>query len=220
LLSRAKTHGNIFTATGGVHLTANDIFKGIVLKQRKVEREKLAKEKTVRMRQEKVATNAMIIQAAKGGDVTKLTGADLTTLLTWYQQANVAKMKKEEKVAAWVDIVSSGREPPSDERWTEVDEAKLLEAQSDIVEMAHTALGHLEELKKKELVLAAMTMSNEEFDRLVAQRNQLFVNSAVAVGSGEVQPEVTVASTATAGDNASTDTSGDGGGVAEGDDGL
>ena len=38
----------------------------------------------------------MIIQAAKGGDVTKLTGA------------NVAKMKKDEKPAAWVVIVSSG----------------------------------------------------------------------------------------------------------------
>ena len=48
LLSQAKTHGNIFAATGGVHLTANDIFKGIVLKQRKVTREKLASEKTVR----------------------------------------------------------------------------------------------------------------------------------------------------------------------------
>ncbi len=67
LLSRAKTHGNIFTATGGVHLTANDIFKGIVLKQCKVEHEKLTKEKTVRMRQEKTAMNAMIIQAVKGG---------------------------------------------------------------------------------------------------------------------------------------------------------
>jgi hypothetical protein len=33
LLSQAKTHGSIFAATGGVHLTANDIFKGIVLKQ-------------------------------------------------------------------------------------------------------------------------------------------------------------------------------------------
>jgi hypothetical protein len=70
LLSWAKTHGNIFAATGGVHLTASNIFKGIVLKQRKVERKKLTEEKTVRMRQEKVATNAMIIQAAKGGDVT------------------------------------------------------------------------------------------------------------------------------------------------------
>ena len=39
----------------------------------------------------------MIIQAAKGGDVTKLTGA------------NVAKMKKDEKPAVWVVIVSRGR---------------------------------------------------------------------------------------------------------------
>jgi hypothetical protein len=174
LLSQAKSHGNIFAATGGVHLTSNDIFKGIVLKQRKVEREKLAKEKTVHMRQEKVETNAKNIQAAKEGDVTKLTGADLTVLLTWYQHANVSKMKKEEKLAAaWVDIVSSGRVPPSYKKWTEVDDGKMLEAQSDIVEMAHTALGHLEELKKKVMVLAAMTMSNNEFDQLISQRNQL-----------------------------------------------
>ena len=63
-------------------------------------------------RQEKVERNAMIIQAAKGGDVTKLTGANLTVLLTWYQHANVAKMKKDEKLAVWVVIVSSRRAPP------------------------------------------------------------------------------------------------------------
>jgi hypothetical protein len=34
--------------------------------------------------------------------------------------------------------------------------------------MAHTALGHMEELKKKELMLAARAMSQEEFDILVA----------------------------------------------------
>jgi hypothetical protein len=57
-------------------------------------------------------TNTMIIQEAKGGDVMKLTMADLTILLTWYQHANVAKMKKDEKLAVWVAIVSSGRAPP------------------------------------------------------------------------------------------------------------
>ena len=227
LLSQAKTHGSIFAATGGVHLTANDIFKGIVLKQRKVAREKLAREKTVRERQEKVESNAMIIQAAKGGDVTKLTRTNLTVLLTWYQHANVAKMKKDKKLAAWVVIVSSGRAPPPYERWTGVDDAKLLEAQSDIVEMAHTALGHLEELKKKELVLAAMTMSNEEFDQLVAQRNQLIVESAVASGDAHINsdapippPELIVNSTMTTSNNASTDTSGDRGGVVGDEDEL
>jgi hypothetical protein len=43
-----------------------------------------------------------------------------------------------------------------------------------------------EYLKKKELVLAAMTMSNEEFDQLVAQRNQLIVKSAVASGDAHI----------------------------------
>jgi hypothetical protein len=52
LLSQAKTHGSIFATTGGVHLTANDIFKCIVLKQRNVAREKLAREKTVCAHQE------------------------------------------------------------------------------------------------------------------------------------------------------------------------
>ncbi len=32
LLSQAKAHGSIFSATGGKHLTSNNIFKGIVLK--------------------------------------------------------------------------------------------------------------------------------------------------------------------------------------------
>ncbi len=149
LLSQAKRHGNIFATTGGVHLTANDIFKSIVLKQCKVQREKLAKEKIVRERQEKIETNAKIIQAAKGGDVTKLTSSDLTILLTWYQHPRAAGMKKDEKLAAWVAIVDSGREPPLFEQLTHTDNAKLLEVQSDIVEMAHTALGHLEELTKK-----------------------------------------------------------------------
>jgi len=68
-------------------------------------------QKTVCERQEKVEMNVMIIQAAKGGGVTKLTGAKLTVLLTWNQNANVDKMKKEEKPAVWVVIVSSGRVP-------------------------------------------------------------------------------------------------------------
>ena len=157
--------------------------------------------------------------------MTKLTLADLGVLLTWYQRANVTKMKKPERLAAWVAIVSSERAPPAYERWTEADEANLLEAQSDVVEMAHTALGHLEELKKKELVLAAMTMSNEEFNRLVAQRNQLIVESPVSESAvSENTPSYALIpppdSTATNGDTASIDASGDGGGVVGGDDGL
>jgi hypothetical protein len=136
-------------------------------------------------------------------------------------------MKKDKRLAAWVVIVSSGRATPRYERWTGIDDAKLLEVQSDIVEMAHTALGHLEELKMKESVLAAMTMNIEEFDQLVAQRNQLIVESAVASGDDHINsdapippPELIVNSTATTGNKASTDTSMDGRGSLGGEDGL
>ena len=54
----------------------------------------------------------------------------------------------------------------------------MLEAQSDIVDMAHTALGQLEALKKKELTLAAMMMSEDEFDKLAADRKKLIVESS------------------------------------------
>ncbi len=66
LLSQAKAHGNIFAATGGIHLTANDIFKSIALKQRKLTREKLEREKTLRKCQERNQVAAMEILRRRG----------------------------------------------------------------------------------------------------------------------------------------------------------
>jgi hypothetical protein len=73
---------SIFAATGGVHLTLNDIFIGIVLKQRKILREKLAKEKTLRQRQERTELNTLAILEAAGGNATKIKAIDLTILLS------------------------------------------------------------------------------------------------------------------------------------------
>ena len=42
-------------------------------------------------------------------------------------------MKKEEKLSGWVVIVNRGKAPPLFEKWTDADNLKLLEAQSDIV---------------------------------------------------------------------------------------
>jgi hypothetical protein len=82
------------------------------------------------------------------------------------------------KLIAWLASVDRGTAMPSFEKFTNANNIKLLEAQSDVVEMAHMALGHLEALKKKELVLAALTMTQEEFDNLAADRNQLIVESS------------------------------------------
>ena len=118
----------------------------------------------------------------KGSDHTKLTSSELTILLTWHQHAKVATMKKEDKLAGWVAIAISGKLPSSFKRWSDTNNVKLLEAQSDVVKMAHTALGHLEALKKKELILAAMTMTQEEFATLDVARNDLIVELSIASG--------------------------------------
>ncbi len=94
LLSQAKAHRNIFAETSGIHLTANDIFRGIVLKQRKLLYKKIKKEQMVCEHQERIETNMLHIQAMKSGDHTKLTSSNLTILLTWHQHAKVATMKR------------------------------------------------------------------------------------------------------------------------------
>ncbi len=177
LLSKAKKHGQIFAAMGGDHLTSNDMFKSIELKQRKILREKLSKEKTLRQRQERTESNAWAILEKTANDPTKFTASNLTILLTWHQQPKVASMKKDAKLNAWLRIVKQNEVPPPFEKWTNANDLKLEEAKPDIVEMEHTHLGHMEALKKKELVLAARAMSQEEFDQLVANRQSLIVNS-------------------------------------------
>jgi hypothetical protein len=66
LLSQAKTHGSIFAATGSVHLMANDIFQGIVLKQCKILCEKLRKEKMLHQCQEKIQDVTLDILQRRG----------------------------------------------------------------------------------------------------------------------------------------------------------
>ena len=189
LLSQAKSHGNIYAATGGDHLTSNDMFKSIALKQRRVMREKLIKDKKVRERLERTELIALDIVKRRGGDPSKLTAGDLTALLTWHRVPKVGELNKEQKLAKWGRIMNSLKPPPSYEKWTHEDEVKLEEAQSDVVEMAHTALGHMVALKKKELLLAAREMSQEEFDQLVAARRseatELGRIGGGGVGAGE-----------------------------------
>ena len=47
-----------------------------------------------------------------------------------------------------MEIKRRGKAPPAFDKWTHHEEEQLMEAQSNIVEMAHTALGHLQALEK------------------------------------------------------------------------
>ena len=121
-------------------MTSNDMFKAIELKRRKLLRERLAKEKTLRQRQERTESNARAILDRTANDPTKLTASDLAVLLTWHQQPKVASMKKDAKLNVWLRIVEQNNVPPPFKIWTVADDLQLEEAQSDIVEMEHTHL--------------------------------------------------------------------------------
>ena len=62
--------------------------------------------------------------------------------------------------------------PPAFDKWTDHDKEQLVDAQSDVIKMAHTALGHLEVLKKKELLLAVLLMPQKEFNQFAAKRDK------------------------------------------------
>jgi hypothetical protein len=102
----------------------------------------------LRQRQERTESNALAILNLAGSNATKIKATNLTILLSWHQHPKLAGMKKEEKLIAWLAIIDHGTAPPLFKKWTDAGDIKLLEAQSDVVEMAHTALGHLEALKK------------------------------------------------------------------------
>jgi hypothetical protein len=122
-------------------------------------------------RQERTESNALAILEVAGGNSTKIKVTNLIILLNWHQHPKVASMKKKNKLIVWLSIVDRGTALLSFKKWTDANYIKLLEAQSNVVEMAHMALGHLEALKKKELVLAGLTMTQEEFNKLATNRN-------------------------------------------------
>jgi hypothetical protein len=70
------------------------------------------------------------------------------------------------KILAWRGIVDNNRQPPLFGRWTKAKERRLVEALVTMVAICHTALGRMVDMKKKDFVLVAATMSNKEFEVL------------------------------------------------------
>jgi hypothetical protein len=154
------------------------MFKSIELKQRMVVKEELLRAKKTSERFERNESNGRLVLDAKGSDPANLTAADLAVLLSWHQHKKVAGMNKVVKIQAWKDIVDNNRQPPLFSRWTEDDERKLAEACETTIDIGHTALGRMEKMKKKELVLVVGTMSNDEFEVLRQERERRLNSSA------------------------------------------
>jgi len=169
ILSKASTHGKKFCATGGIHLTSDDVLVGAEYSIREKDKERLTKEKARRMKLTTVEAKAKLVLETKGDDITKYSVPDLDALLSWYQVPKNNKMLRNEKQQKWESV--RGQQPPVCERWTDDDENALKEASRTDLDIGDTALGRLKKRKKKELVRTVKDMTEEEWSEVIAARS-------------------------------------------------
>lgn len=176
LLAKASTHGEKFTATGGSHLTSDDMFCAMEIPvwEKEIKDMEKDKEDRVSMKNAKDDARKILIGSAKGAGVPRqgtFSGAELDTLLKWYQVPAKDVPNKPKKVEKWVEILDKLLEPPVFEEWTDHDEALLEELKTKELEIGDTALGRLRDLKKRELIASVAVMSKDELDLLQKEIN-------------------------------------------------
>jgi len=175
-LLRSSTHGKKFSATGGFHLTSDNVLIGAEYLVHEKEKESLSKEKARCTKLAVVEAKGWLVMETKGDDITNYLVLDLDALLAWYQVPKNNMLRKD-KEQNWESIRT--QPPPLFEQWTDAEEKKLMEASRTDIDIGDTALGRLEEKRKKELVQAATKMTDAEWNKLLAAQNL----SSLAVSS-------------------------------------
>ncbi len=161
-LRKATTHGAKFLATGGTHLTTDDLFIAAWKTDSEKEIAELEKEKKRRLAALKIKQAANNIMQQKPNEIqqlhfSSLTVVELDTLLHWYNLFST-KMSKQEKVAKLTEAVTSNREPGAVDEWTAEDEGKLQRLKCAEVDLEDTALGRKKALMELQFQAAGVDM--------------------------------------------------------------
>jgi hypothetical protein len=192
-LAHAHSHGGRFHATGGMHVTLDDMFILMEINARNEKRAAIEKEKNLRLSLQANAEKAMAI-INQGKPLNLLSVADLDVLLAWHQAPKTKGVhkKKEEKVQQWMTILGDGGKPPAYERWTDEDKQRLgTLATTEDIDMSNTQYGRKMVLKKRELEAAADNFSQEERDALQQKWDAMDAEEAITLLEEELQAEMT-----------------------------
>ena len=163
-LAKAKSHGAKFTATGGGHVTSNDMFKAMEMEAREKEIKLMEDDKKSRKKQERTeerATEALVRVNYKFED---LKATELIDILRWYQIPSSEIGSKEYNYELWKEI--SDFKAPSYKKWTEADEAKLEDLKKMEISITDTALGRLQELNRRELEASVHLYTHDQLGSL------------------------------------------------------
>ncbi len=80
--------------------------------------------------------------------------------------------KKAEKVARWEKIMEERRDPPVFKKWGSDDENNLQELKKMDIKFEDTAIGRLQNIKKRELHAIVGKMSKEEREEIRRKLNE------------------------------------------------
>jgi hypothetical protein len=178
-LAACKTHGDIFLATNGTHLTKKAWFQAAVL--RTVD----AKVKALKERCSNSTGNSerreaalAIIEQEKGDNEYKT--PELETLLKWKMGLKSLPEElrlKPQRLAKWKELKSTAAIVPEEFDWTPDNQAELERLQSRKIEIKDTELGRQTELTKSEFKNFFESMSTEDKNIILADLASLMVDS-------------------------------------------
>ena len=177
LLSKAKTHGEKLTATGGSHLTSHDFLKTMEVPVREKEITEKKKDKERRLAMEIQQNQAYVLLAqgkGYGGGPGGIgpyvySSKDLEVLLKWYNKTLKEKGSKSKRLEMWAEIVANQQEPPKFAPWIEKDEAELTKLSKMKISLKDTALWRHHSTMQRQLFASVATMSPQERENLCVE---------------------------------------------------
>jgi hypothetical protein len=139
-IRKASTAGQMFFATGGRHINANEFFQANTLKSREADIKALEDKKADRKAYCAIQQEALKL-IRKKGDLTwnnhgSFNVKELKMLLKW-KKVEHRKTRKEDLVELYV----KAEKPGITKAWTRTKEAELVKLKDPLMDMKHTALG-------------------------------------------------------------------------------
>mmetsp|Transcript_448 Transcript_448/g.897 ORF Transcript_448/g.897 Transcript_448/m.897 type:complete len:213 (+) Transcript_448:207-845(+) len=147
LIAESKSHGSLFLATGGAHITGDDFFKAAASNKRKEEISKMEVEKKKRLLFEKWSVEGLAVLDQKKA-VNDLIGSELEKLLLMYHIPKAKHGNKGEKKKKWEEIKQRNEPPPAFQPWGPDDEAELCNLCKMDIKMEDTALERMRLIEK------------------------------------------------------------------------
>ncbi len=160
-IQQATTHGSLFHATGGGHLTDDDIFLAAQKKVVETEIKELQRREESAGKMMDVERKAQEILVQTKSLQTYNT-AELRVLLTYYQVKGLSGMKKDAMAEKWKEILQSQKDAPIFMKWSADDEKNLSKLTSKPIILADTALGRHQQTIKRQVINVVTKMSRRE----------------------------------------------------------